>query len=248
MANIDDTILQIGKTTSFNKGSTTVSETYIGKESEISVLGYANRVGKRYNGGLVTQSQMEKIEADRAKWSVVYQLSVSSGGGGGGDPTEPLDAVWSENCVQYQYPLEKYLSPVEAGKLKEWEDLEDATKKASELSSPTFLSGMALNIAKLKFAGTTDVIRCWPQATRVTTYAEYVDTLSDNLNKVDDTPKEQFDWWNIEWMKVQFDWEQNYDGSWRLTESWIGANKQDGGWNRGLYRDWHFYQLSSLSS
>jgi hypothetical protein len=55
------------------------------------------------------------------------------------------------------------------------------------------------------------------------------------LNYIDNTPSEIDLGQNYSWLKSAFDLQQNTDGSWNVTESWIGTPEYLGKWNPGLY-------------
>ena len=246
-------IEQVGKTTEYKKDVAITTETYIGPENVINTTAASYRAGGSYTppGGdkacTITLSRTEKIQSDRAKWTFSYGQDKSSGQ----SPDNPLSTVWSCVVSQYQFPLEKYLNREEAAKLYDWENKEPEEQKSildtEEALSPGIratLPGKSFDVAKLKFSGTNEVQRCYPQATRVRTYNNYKKTIAPNLNKTGTEPDDEFDWTEknaMSWLKVQFDWEQQPDGTWRLTESWQGYPKSDGGWNSNLYDTWDFY-------
>lgn len=246
----DDTLpgeLQIGWTEEYKKDVTIVTKTFIGPKTTLETAAASHRVGGKYNGSTITVSRIEKIEADQAKWTFSYGTDTSDGSG-----TDPdrLSELWSCTVSQYQFPLEKYLNETEAGKLRAWEMEEPdmqlkilETERDLDPGIRATLPGKSYDVAKLKFSGTNEVIRCYPVATRVSIYNKYKKSIDPNLNTVDnEAPSGKFSVWsNMSWLKVQFDWEQQSDGTWKLTEAWQGAPKDDGGWKRKLYDEWDFF-------
>ena len=253
-------IEQVGKTTEYRQDVAVTTETYIGPEDVIATTAASYRAGGSYTppgtgqkACTITLSRTEKIQSDRAKWTFSYGQDKGSSS----SPDTPLSTVWSCVVAQYQFPLEKYLDREEAAKLYDWENKEPDEQKSildSEAAlspeSRATLPGKSFDVAKLKFSGTNEVQRCYPQATRVRTYNNYKKTIAPNLNTTGTEPDTEFNWTGknaMSWLKVQFDWEQQPDGTWRLTESWQGYPTNDGGWNSNLYDTWEFYHENQPS-
>lgn len=112
-------------------------------------------------------------------------------------------------------------------------------------------SELARKIAFMKWCGNDYVMRFYPQATLVTTYRRYhhAHTREKSLGCMDIYPNRQFHQEkHFKWLKTAFDWQENPDKTWTLTESWIASPIEDGGWNRNLYGEdsmdttkWKFY-------
>lgn len=245
-----------------NENNRVITESYIGTDNQISALAYSHKAGSTYLSGQVVNSRFEKLNADQSKWTVTYRIGTLSAVTP--DPQDPPDTntikvlreTWSSTMAQFSYPLEKYLTSTEAAQLKGWEDLPDMSMKADYVYPAAegeydSLTGRALAIAKLKWQGTNEVIKYYPQATRTTTYNNSIisntydyKTRGAKLNHIDNTPSVVFkgDAFAVSWLKVGFDWTQNSDGTWTLVESWLGAPTADGGWNTNLYgpNQWEF--------
>lgn len=242
-------IKQIGKKVEYLSGYTITTETYIGPDDEIATKASQNVVGGKYDGlsSNIRSSITEKIEADRSKWTVVYGKQASSGGG---DNDDLIKQTWTMTMTQYEYPLEKYLSADEAGQVAAWEQTDIKHKKNFEFfvdMSQTgavyqMLAGKALQVAKKKFAGIESVLKFYPQATCTSLYGKYSSFTdrANKLNHIDDSSLSSDFGLGVHWLKSGFDWTQNQDGTWTLTESWIGSPK----WDEDLYGEnaWSFVE------
>lgn len=246
--------LQVGWTKDYRKDATIVTETYIGPVDTLSNVAKTYKVGEEFTpsgqskAAMITVSRLEKIQSDQAKWTLSYG---SDNGAGGTSSDQPISELWSCTISQYQFPLEKYLNKEEAGKLRDWEMKEPneqlsilETEEALTPGTRQTLPGKSFDVAKLKFSGVNEVIRCYPVAKRVSIYNRYKRTIDPDLNTTGTEPNSEFSWTGdneMSWLKVQFDWEQQSDGTWQLTESWQGSPTKDGGWNSNLYDEWDFY-------
>lgn len=225
-------------------------------------VGTSVTIGTRLSGS-IQSCKTTKIEADRSKLVYVARAKNITGSGGGGDDPDPniLDTVWQVTMAQMEVPLYRYCSPTasptdstygNAVVLNQWENAAFVDKNAYkyrtadpnteewEEETPTALAGRTLDIAKLLNAGTESRLVFYPQATRVTTCYDYTALSNYNerisaLNYIDNTPSEIDLGQNYSWLKSAFDLQQNTDGSWNVTESWIGTPEYLGKWNPGLY-------------
>lgn len=250
---MSDLIKQVGNTVDYMDGYERHFETYIGDYSDISAEAKLHPVGSSYTyasqlSGLVSVSKIERIEAEKAKWS--FEYSTESGD----DDTDEdgqkfLKRTWSMQMSQIEYPLYKYLSADEAGQVASWENSPNDQKKEFKYTSGydtdgkatyTTLTGKAKQVAEKIFKGIESVSKSLPTATRTTTYRQYhsFSTRAGKLNKIDVTPDNQFSEFDVEWLKVGYDWNQDQTGTWTLTETWTGAPS----WDKNLYgnNQWKF--------
>lgn len=227
--------------------------------------------------GTVESSRVFKMESDRSKWSVGVLIELPKGPDPGDDDDSGIiSQVWSSTMAQYQYPLEKYLNGKEAFGVASWDVSDPFIKLSSQyeysdlsvVKNPDTgkqnlsvlgefvgelkdISERAVDVSKLKWAGVDSVMKFYPQVTLTTVYTRYhhAHTREKSLGCIDTYPNRQFhqESW-ISWLKTGFDWTENTDGSWTLVESWMGAPKDDGGWDRRLYgespddpKKWKFY-------
>ena len=227
---------------------------FIGPENQLSGVAMSNKKGNKYNSNentVIESSVTEKMEADRLRWNLSYKTWLSGGGGGESDPY--ISQTWSMNMTQYEFPLDRYLDPDNAEKYNAWKNTDEEHKKAFqyvELVSPgagpqyANLDGMALSCAKKYFAGIESVMRFYPQATRTSVYDRLhkFKTRVEALNHIDNSSVSAEFGLSCSWLKSGFDWTQNNDDTWVLTESWIGV-PQNNPWDSNLYGPsaWNFY-------
>lgn len=206
--------------------------------------------------GIVSYSHLEKIESDRSKWTVKYNTKTSSSNSGADE--EPLATTFQMSMAQYEYPLERlFLSSETTGDsgawaFESWKNMTDLKHKRdykylSDMSQTgaiyTSLNGKAKDLAELYIGGTESFLRFYPQITRQRTWDEKKENNLEStaLGKIDTTPNdtqkfkilEEFQSSNYQWLKTGFDWAENQDGSWTLTESWLGAPE----WSDKLYEN-----------
>ena len=247
-----DALEQCGKTIDYTSIGNAITETWIGEDDVIATKAQTYCQGKKYTNadgeGVVRTSRTEKLQSDRSKWTVTYFVNKDPGSG---HEDEPLDDIWSENVAQYQFPLERYLDKYEAKAIKEWERQDPDVQVEWIDAGVAMLPGKALDVAKLKMAGTNEVVRCYPQCVRTRVFSSFKENISPDLCTIDDTPEDEFidsaaDWdEEMSWLKVGFDWSQDTADNWTLVETWIGSPVADGGWNENLYGPigtrWPFY-------
>jgi len=250
MADINATVKQLRERTEyFNTYSLTTAE-FIGLSSEIPTLAKNNKKGSDYRyestaglSGVVQSSVTEKLEADRMKWTVQYKTNLSSGG----SSTDPYTSrTWSMNMSQMEYPIERFLLSSDAFLLQKWRNTDDDHKSRyqyfeamSQGAGPQYgdLTGRALSAANKVMKGLEGVMRFYPQATRTSIYStkhEFA-TRKNKLNHIDTEPGDEFGntfgGLSVQWLKSGFDWTENSDTTWTLTESWQAAEK----WDPDLY-------------
>ena len=254
MAEINDTVKQLGERTEYLPQYTLTTTSFIGPESVLSGVVTTNKKGDKYNSianTVIESSVTEKMEADRLRWNVSYKTWLSGGGGGGSDPY--ISQTWSMNMTQYEFPLDRYLDPDNSRKYNAWKNTDEEHKRNFqylELVSPGAgpqyddLSGMALSCAKKFYAGIESVMKFYPQATRTSVYDRLHEfkTRADALNHIDNSSVSAEFSLSCSWLKSGFDWTQNNDNTWVLTESWIGI-PADNPWDSELYgpNQWKFY-------
>lgn len=254
MAQINETVKQLGERIEYFPTYTLTTTSFIGSLSSITEKAKNNKKGGKYESTdrtVVESSVTEKMEADRLKWTVSYKTWLSSGGGGGDDPF--ISQTWSMNMTQYEFPLDRYLDPDNMAKYNSWKNMDEEHKKnfqylelVSTGAGPQYddLDGMALSCAKKYFAGIESVMKFYPQATRTSVYDSLhpFKTRAAALNHIDNSSVSAEFSLSCSWLKSGFDWTQNNDDTWVLTESWIGV-PQNNPWDPQLYGDkqWAFY-------
>lgn len=253
------TVQQMSETRDYLYQKTRVHVEFIGEDSAIETLASTQRKGAHYTGlsggtalssSYIDSSRTEKIQADRTKWIVDYSIYTDKSGGGGNSFYTSTDSM---TMTQYQFPLYKYLSADEAGPVASWENLdytEVEHKKNFEYNDNgqwkylSAVSDKALEVAKKLFAGIEYVQKSYPQITHVEKHGiklamterqnrlNHIDTSDDVPDLID----------GYSWLKTQFDWQENDDSTWTLTESWIGVPEDDP-WDGDLYglSGWNFY-------
>ncbi len=238
---------------------TKVHVEFIGEDGAIATLASAQKKGTHFSGlsgsGLsstyIDSSRTEKIQADRTKWMVDYTIYTDKSGGGGNSFYTSTDSM---AMVQYQFPLYKYLSADEAAAVASWENLSEEeveykkTFQYSDNGSYKYLSSVsekAEKVAKKLFAGIEYVQKSYPQITHVEKHGiKLAMTARQNrLNHIDTSDDVPDMIANYSWLKTQYDWQENDDSTWTLTESWIGVPESDP-WDEDLYGQnaWDFYR------
>ena len=265
------TVYQSGEEIDWGQKFAMVTRTYIGPDNDILDMGKANKVGSGLNlgnglSGTVQSCKTIKLDADRSKLVYTVRSKNYEGSGGEEDPNL-LDETWQVTMAQMEVPLYRYCSPdAENGDedygnavaLNAWENETDPTLKnefkyMGDDGEPVTLAGRTLDLAKLINSGVEARLVFYPQATLVTNCEDYkkVSNFSNRraaLNYIDDTPNDELDLTGYSWLKSSFDWNQNADGTWVLTETWIGSPQYLGDWAKGLYdknNHWNMYELSS---
>lgn len=255
------TVQQCSETRDYLNQKTVVKVSFIGEDSAIAALASAQKKGTAFSGiggsgavahSVIDSSVTEKLQADRTRWNCTYTIYSPQGGGGGGDAYyTTLDSM---TMVQQQFPLYKYLNADEAAAVASWENLSDDdvdNKKAFRYKKPdgsyddlSNVSAKALAVAKKILAGFEYVQKAYPQITHVERF-DTKKSLTDRKNRLNhiDTTNDVPDLISgYSWLKVQFDWQQNDDGTWTLTESWMGVPDADP-WDSDLYgaNAWDFF-------
>lgn len=248
---INDSVLQLGRGCTYYKGYYVCNETYIGPDDAVNLSASTYHTDYKFSVGttaaIVTDSIVEKIEADRSKWKFTYRVGNIPGredSDGDPDSDDVLDITWSCQMSQYSFPLERYLTSEEVATLMKWEfDTPFDHKKAYEYkkypedTSWTALAGNALKVAKWKINGTTEVLRHYPQVSRTTTYGKLKVVEGDpDIDTKDSTPDSKFNGFGVEWLKIGSDWCQNPNGTWTHTESWLGGEV----WDSDMYKSLPF--------
>ena len=254
-----DTVKQCNETKDYLNQKTVVKVSFIGEDTAIATLAATQKKGTQFSGtgsavahSVIDSSVTRKIESDRTQWDVTYTIYSPTGGSGGGDAyyTE-LDSM---TMVQYQFPLYKYLNATEAAAVASWENLSDDEtehkanfeykKAGGGYEALSEVSAKAEKVAKKIFAGFEYVQKSYPQITHVEKFdtKKELATRRDKLNHIDNSGVPDLIS-GFCWLKTQFDWQQNDDGTWTLTEAWIGVPSDDA-WDSDLYGDnaWDFFR------
>lgn len=262
-------IQQCGETREYLYRKTVVRTSFIGEDDAIQTLASSQKKGTAFSGlssavahSVIDSSITEKIQADRTKWNVIYSIYTEHGGGGGGGGTSAVyySSQDSMSMVQYQFPLYKYLSADEAAAVQAWENVppEESARKAAfkyqdaqtgEWKDLIDVSEKAKKVAEKLFAGVEYVQRAYPQITHVERSAkcETHSVRQNALNHIDNAGVPAMPMKNdYSWLKVQYDWTENDDSTWTLTESWTGIPK-DNPWDADLYgpNAWDFFNPST---
>lgn len=233
---------QIGERTEYFQKYLLTTVSFIGHVGILSARANENRVGSKYMGHgrqIVKSSVLETLQANQAKWTCSYKTYLS----GGGQDDDYENQTWQMSMTQYEYPLTKYLSADAAYEVASWRETDFTHRKefkylekTSKEDGPVYAELSAYraeDVAKKEWAGIESVLKFYPQATRTSIYSskQTFSSRADALNHIDSTPDAVFGDFSVEWLKTGFDWTQNQDGTWTLTETWIGAPS----WDKDLY-------------
>lgn len=186
----------------------------------------------------------------------------TSGSGTEQDPTvvEPLKDIWSIKAVRNDVSIMAYCGPspganpqralIEAwmkepdGDLAENLQFRKSDGTVFGISNSEYPATVAL-IGKIR-KGIEAVIRFYPVVTRTRTYAAVPPACLENLGFIDTPPAPAGTAKKPsglaaavnahQWLKVQDDAQEQTDGNWTRTESWMGIPAVDGsGWDADLY-------------
>ena len=186
----------------------------------------------------------------------------TSGSGTEEDPTvvEPLKDIWSIKSVRNDVSIMAYCGPspganpqralIEAwmkepdGDLAENLQFRKSDGTVFDISNSEYPATVAL-IGKIR-KGIEAVIRFYPVVTRTRTYAAVPPACLENLGFIDTPPAPAGTAKKPsglaaavnahQWLKVQDDAQEQTDGKWTRTESWMGIPAVDGsGWDADLY-------------
>ena len=189
----------------------------------------------------------------------------TSGSGTEEDPTvvEPLKDIWSIKSVRNDVSIMAYcgLSPmgnpqralIEAwmkepdGDLAENLQFRKSDGTVFDISNSEYPATVAL-IGKIR-KGIEAVIRFYPVVTRTRTYADCPPACLENIGFIDTPPAPAGTAKKPtgigaavaahQWLKVQDDAQEQTDGQWTRTESWMGIaksdNPDDSPWDPDLY-------------
>ena len=189
----------------------------------------------------------------------------TSGSGTEEDPTvvEPLKDIWSIKSVRNDVSIMAYCGPspganpqralIEAwmkepdGDLAENLQFRKSDGTVFDISNSEYPATVAL-IGKIR-KGIEAVIRFYPVVTRTRTYAAVPPACLENLGFIDTPPAPAGTAKKPsglaaavnahQWLKVQDDAQEQTDGKWTRTESWMGIaksdNPDDSPWDADLY-------------
>lgn len=185
----------------------------------------------------------------------------TSGSGTEQDPTvvEPLKDIWSIKSVRNDVSIMAYCGPSEGanpnramieawmkepdGKLAKMHQFKTSDGEIEELT------GASLALVQKIEKGIEAVIRFYPVVTRTRTYADCPPACLENIGFIDTPPapagtaKKPSGLATAvnahQWLKVQDDAQEQTDGKWTRTESWMGIaksdNPDDSPWDADLY-------------
>ena len=251
--NENEYIKQLGEKVEYFGTYNLTTVSFIGEDSAISGLADTNRKGNKYNEidkSVIQSSITEKIQSDQSKWTCTYKTYLSGSSEIGSET--PFNETWQMSMTQYEYPLERYLSADEAFQFNSWKETDFKHRQNFEYfagysegaNTPIYegLTGRALDVAKKNWNGVEAVLKFRPQITKTSTYSKKLKMTAEEkaLNHIDNSLSS--DWgFDGEWLKSGFDWTENADGTWTLTESWINAPK----WDEDLYgvNAWEFVEV-----
>ena len=185
----------------------------------------------------------------------------TSGSGTEQDPTvvEPLKDIWSIQSVRNDVSIMAYCGPSEGANpnramIEAWMKEPDGSlaqmwKFRKSDDTIETLTGASLALAQKIAKGVEAVIRFYPVVTRTRTYAECPPGCLENVGFINTPPvpsgtaKHPSGLASAvsahQWLKVRDDAQQQTDGNWTRTESWMGiANGDDpdgSPWDADLY-------------
>lgn len=185
----------------------------------------------------------------------------TSGSGTEQDPTvvEPLKDIWSIKSVRNDVSIMAYCGPSEGANpnramIEAWMKEPDGSLAAQyKFQKPSgeieTLTGASLALVHKIEKGVEAVIRFYPVVTRTRTYADCPPACLEKVGFIDTPPaptgtaKKPSGLSTAvaahQWLKVQDDAQEQPDGKWTRTESWMGIaksdNPDDSPWDADLY-------------
>ncbi len=211
----------------------------------------------------VSSFDLKRVNADNGVLTVAGRIDPPSSSSSGGVST-PIRDLWSLKSVRNdvsilaycgtsannpnRVAIEKWLKESD-GELANGYAYREADGKVVSIAAEPEISYSIPVIKKLQ-EGTESVIRFYPQVMRRRTYYKPPADVFENLGYVNEPSYQASDITfapdglseviaNHEWLKVQDDCDEQGDGKWLRTESWIGilkASSPDGHpWDPDLY-------------
>lgn len=169
---------------------------------------------------------------------------------------EPLKDIWSIKSVRNDVSIMAYCGPSEGANpnramIEAWMKEPDGSLAAQyKFQKPSgeieTLNGASLALVHKIEKGVEAVIRFYPVVTRTRTYADCPPACLEKVGFIDTPPaptgtaKKPSGLSTAvaahQWLKVQDDAQEQPDGNWTRTESWMGIPSADGtGWDANLY-------------
>lgn len=266
---INDCVKQLNYTMDAQRGTTIVTEEWIGPTDTIEDLALTWYAGKKFDSdgripdtklsGYIQSSVASKMEAERSKWTVSTSSKgrMSISGGGGGEDTE---AVWTFSTSEYEESTLRFLDKVQTNMFIKWEASDDKhllrftdNNKVYYLSSYATADGEKYpdaenitdknlyNVALLKLLGVTSVKNYYLTVTRTQPGIDNVNDIEPvtDMGTVDDTPASKFNYTDIDWLYTGHNVQQINKENYTVTDTWTGVNKDWGGWLTVLYGENH---------
>ena len=213
---------------------------------------------------LVRSFDLQRVNADLAVLTISLKHTDESSQSESGSSTTPIRDVWSLKSVRNDVSVlaycgtsannpnravvEKWMREPDA-KLANEHKYTDGDGQLVDIAADPLISYTVPLIEKIQ-AGTERVIRFYPQITRRRTYYNAPADAFSNLSYVEEPPYSAGPATlspdgiaavigDHEWLKVQDDCDEQSDGKWVRTESWIGILKTDATgdhpWDPDLY-------------
>ena len=169
---------------------------------------------------------------------------------------EPLKDIWSIKSVRNDVSIMAYCGPSEGANpnramIEAWMKEPDGSLAAQyKFQKPSgeieTLTGASLALVHKIEKGVEAVIRFYPVVTRTRTYVDCPPACLEKVGFIDTPPaptgtaKKPSGLSTAvaahQWLKVQDDAQEQPDGNWTRTESWMGIPSADGtGWDANLY-------------
>lgn len=189
----------------------------------------------------------------------VPKSATGGGEGGGSSEVQPLKDIWSIQSVRNDVSILAYCGPSEGANpnramIEAWmKEPDGALAKQWEFQksdgSIEELTGASLALAEKIAKGVEAVIRFYPVVTRTRTYADCPPACLEKVGFIDTPPapagtaKKPTGLSTAiaahQWLKVRDDAQEQTDGKWTRTESWMGIAKtddpNDSPWDADLY-------------
>ena len=214
-----------------------------GLYSELQTKARTFSQGDTFDGNVLKAWNLERTPGNLGYLTLTFAPDAGTGEGGS---QNPLKVTWSVKSVRNDKSILAYCGPSEGNNpyrphIELW--MKETDPDAIEADQYTGPDGEKhpltdpdkLITEKLK-KGIESVIRFYPLVTRKRIYSSDPKDSFSNLGFIDSLPRGAPNvTGEYQWLKVQDDKDQQSDGDFIRTESWMGALVSEGGWDADLY-------------
>jgi hypothetical protein len=211
--------------------------------------------GDKIDGLILRTWELSRTNADIGVLALTCVAGDSTTGDGSDATTTPKKEVWSLKSVRNDMSLYAYCGPSDEANpnryqlemwlketdkaLADWYQFKDGKGETHTLNP------LSIKVADKMLSGIESVIRFYPLCQRKRIYADVPADQFSNLGFIDVPPAPGMNAkrpsglakiiGEYSWLKIQDDCDEQSDGMWSRTESWMGMKETDGSWDEDLY-------------